>query len=1478
MSAASTSQKPLPPVPRHYQVHTLTVDARAHLRHLIEGSISDEDQRLFTPTEEKIWADAIETALIELGENVVRGGWLAGLKRGRRVVKERESERSREEANGKGKEKEKDEPPQQDETAETSGEGPTPSPSRLDQIRDTVSRPALPTPKPSIRHLLLCLAPMGSESVLPVDSDFALVPHNPGCIFTNSVFALPEAEDEAKNVVLYGYDDFHGDVNKESPLRIIGGTFSFKGVPSAAHHAHLAKTLRLSIYTFLSLILEQAFLSDASAPLRFPISKPAYLPPPPPMDRRPATFDVKSKIASSRSPFLGGGIFSYFSKKTEDLIQRATPKRSSLDVPRPPSPSAAPVDTSVSTSPQAPSVVSSPYATALMHITRSSSLLSTTPGTIFPPPPLLVTLAEKETQDPTRRLKGDEKAALGSLIGWEGRESRGRGMGGTSGFVRMQGISMLVSTRIIVREPSEGNEEPIVKVTRCDRAKWKTFRYYARDGQDRTLGEAVEELCGRAGEPCNVQECTYSQGDHEVRWLHGGVRVVIGVKDDPAVEERKNRKESDIEVWESCQVCSAKTRRKVLSDGAYLLSFGKFLEMLVYSPSLSTLSPRLCEHTTTSPRDILRHFNFAGHTATITLSTIEDVFELRVPRLQILRNGDKDREKDRLIEKPPEIKDETSTAEDEKRVLRREVMQWWQGVYDHIDKLEMSFNADRPDSWHKSLPRLPSTDDPYVEDEPTATPKAAPTGLPSHSPRAPSSPTPTEVHSIHSSSDYANSASTISDNSTSSHSSSTHSSNDSDPATLLANLRQAFQRTEQTLYIQLARTPVSALNDVRRAFLSSARGASRRLASWQKKHLRSTVEGQKVVGDMNVQEPSWWEPGCHAVPGSNVIARENDWGSIIAFTLSSSDFQQELAKLSGARSQATTAPSPPLPTATPKEAHSSFFSVFTSSTTTSPDPDQDDIIWHEPEEYTAKISRKEHPRDPTSLLSIREVLRHKNAEGTIGLGLAPSRFGSAARTASGATPRSAWAKPAVEVSMEAADGVVVSGLPETVASAGKRLLEMGAASADTPPRPEPSMSDYGSQSAFGDAHIRSGKASSIISVDSDMTIGPDSDLVASPTQLPPPVPSKSGTPQSAEENSTPSRDASPSTFAASLTNSLTTAMRFMMSSPDIPRPMTPNTHHGLLSIDALGLDERPHIKYDWTLGKRLKFSCTAYYAKQFDALRRRCGIDNVFLKSLARSANWAAEGGKSKSNFWKTSDDRYIIKTLVNAWNVADLQVLIELAPSYFRYMDATASKPTVLAKLLGFYTVEIKNLESGTTQAKADLLIMENLFYDQKISKTFDLKGIPGRKVKAGPTGVETGSKTLFDGEWIEGQQRTLTLVHPHSQVVLREAIRRDCEFLAQSNIMDYSLLLGIDAERKQIACGLVDTIGSYTFAKTLEYKAKQGLNTGKDITVIPPNEYQDRFVSAIESYFLACPDKWSRPMDGTKVPSDPAMLPCVL
>ena len=138
--------------------------------------------------------------------------------------------------------------------------------------------------------------------------------------------------------------------------------------------------------------------------------------------------------------------------------------------------------------------------------------------------------------------------------------------------------------------------------------------------------------------------------------------------------------------------------------------------------------------------------------------------------------------------------------------------------------------------------------------------------------------------------------------------------------------------------------------------------------------------------------------------------------------------------------------------------------------------------------------------------------------------------------------------------------------------------------------------------------------------------------------------------------------ATSSSFATTVASGINSAVRYITNT-EIPlaTDASPNAntklHHALLLADISNIDKRPHIKFDWTIGKRLKFSCTVYYAKQFDALRRRCGINDLFLKSLITSMNWSAQGGKSRSNFWKTSDERFIIKSLVNAWNVADLYV-----------------------------------------------------------------------------------------------------------------------------------------------------------------------------------------------------------------------------
>ncbi|KAI0795874.1 hypothetical protein C8Q75DRAFT_744203 [Abortiporus biennis] len=1569
-------EKPLPDIPdvksstqSRNTVFALSVEGRAQFRKLIYHALEDDANT--ADGEIGHWVDAFESALRDMGQCIAMGGWLVGFRRARASRRKIVPKPTVECDSSSRKTGQSSEMPREKDEGKTSESGssilrssssddkgkqddarPGSFFDALQNLREFVSRSTIPSPKPHAKHLLLTFC---SNNAAPTfhsaeDAAYEFVQTAVAISFTSGTFQ-PPGEDLQESNILYGLDNWepHDVTGSEPvPFQLVGGMFTLRGTTSSAQYDALTRVLRLAVFVYLSIILEQQFLSNSHVSLQFP--KPSISPTMAPGGA------IQRALSTGHRPKRdsGSGLWAFISKKKDDFIHRAANiavapqlvRRVSLELPvsvraaaqrdHPPSAYARPRTSEEGTRPRRLSFISDfrpsflqshkepeqppphscepVFSSALSLLKKYEDSLSTSPGMRLPPPTLLVTLAEREKTDPHRRLTGDEKAALTSLLGWEGKAEGARGMIGICGFVRQQSISLLYSEHVptpisrpstpaAVTPPRTASSSTSTlpplptdapKYAHCGkRRSWITYRFYGQDTvADECLGEIVVGICERAGEPCSEPGCHFKRIEHELRWVHGGMRIV-GTLDKLQVTDNGDK----LLMWESCKVCGKKTTVEEVLDGTYLLSFAKYLELLIHSPAIFRLAKPPCEHTTLPPRpwtssdtpyprmrtNIVRNFQFKDAVISFATSIVEEIFEVRVPRLQIIRSvvrslDSSDEEK--AIAKSP-------AADSDKKALRREIMKWWQGLSDHIDELEDNFITEPTISYHKVLPRLPSADEQYdsFDEEGMVTPKGHPSSLPPLPPNTPQTP---KIDSTHSSFPFPGlhgrkeEAAPSPQASTLSASSATTASTDIsgiDSLHLLSSLRHAFQRAEQDLYVELARTPEASLNDVRRSFFSAAKGATKRLSAWETKHSAHLPEdGSASHGPI---EPEWWQAGCHAVPGGNVIVRENDWGSIIAFTLSSLDYHRELASMVSPRPNSP-ATSPHTPSSSSGQRPSLFARTISSNwfshSEPLPDPDEEGVVWHEPESCSAVITRKEHPRDPTSLLTLPmpDVLRPRPPDSN---STPPaSKFGSlgsmSGKSIIHPPPPSAWAKPDVQISMQAADGHLSGASADAL---DKMLHELE--SVPIPHSRGESSTNSHMSSGFVEAKIRRGKASSIMSNDSTISASRIENDLYTPPPLPPKDPPSNSAPATVPTTPSVEYPQSDSTIKAvppsSITSTLGAALRYMVKSnpPQVP----PKHYHGLLSATFPSIDERPHIKYDWTIGKRLKFSCTVYYAKQFDSLRRRCGIEETFLRSLARSENWSAQGGKSRSNFWKTSDDQYIIKSLVNAWNVADLQVLIELGPSYFRYMDATANKPTVLAKLLGFYTVEIRNLETGTTQAKADLLIMENLFYNQKILKTFDLKGIQGRKVKAATRGNAV-SKTLFDGEWIEGQQRALTLLRPHSKVVLDEAIKADCEYLAKSNIMDYSLLLGIDEERKQLACGLVDTIGSYTFAKTLEYKAKQGLNSGKEVTVVPPMEYQERFVTAMDSYFAACPDKWSRPLDHTKILCDYKQLPSVL
>lgn len=84
------------------------------------------------------------------------------------------------------------------------------------------------------------------------------------------------------------------------------------------------------------------------------------------------------------------------------------------------------------------------------------------------------------------------------------------------------------------------------------------------------------------------------------------------------------------------------------------------------------------------------------------------------------------------------------------------------------------------------------------------------------------------------------------------------------------------------------------------------------------------------------------------------------------------------------------------------------------------------------------------------------------------------------------------------------------------------------------------------------------------------------------------------------------------------------------------------------------------------------------------------------------------------------SDDRFILKDM----SKSEVQLFLESASNYFMYMNKCFStkQPTLLGKIVGIYQIVFKN--NSNVPHRSNLLVMENLFYNRKVSQKFDLKG----------------------------------------------------------------------------------------------------------------------------------------------------------
>ena len=210
---------------------------------------------------------------------------------------------------------------------------------------------------------------------------------------------------------------------------------------------------------------------------------------------------------------------------------------------------------------------------------------------------------------------------------------------------------------------------------------------------------------------------------------------------------------------------------------------------------------------------------------------------------------------------------------------------------------------------------------------------------------------------------------------------------------------------------------------------------------------------------------------------------------------------------------------------------------------------------------------------------------------------------------------------------------------------------------------------------------------------------------------------------------------------------------------------------------------------------------------------------------------------------------------------------------------------PTVLCKILGVYTVRVQNKETGK-RITENVVVMENLFYQRRITRVCDLKGssraryvevagdsrgddfdealIKRRRARRNgqtPPSRADSTQVLLDDNLMElTKGRPFPLRH-RAKLYFDKAALNDTEFLSVINVVDYSILVGFDEDSHTVVVGIIDYMRQYDFVKRMERMGKSvGMLTGQaEPTIIQPPQYCRRFSAAMERYFMPVPNKHS-------------------
>lgn len=93
---------------------------------------------------------------------------------------------------------------------------------------------------------------------------------------------------------------------------------------------------------------------------------------------------------------------------------------------------------------------------------------------------------------------------------------------------------------------------------------------------------------------------------------------------------------------------------------------------------------------------------------------------------------------------------------------------------------------------------------------------------------------------------------------------------------------------------------------------------------------------------------------------------------------------------------------------------------------------------------------------------------------------------------------------------------------------------------------------------------------------------------------------------------------------------------------------------------------------------------TAYYEKEFQEYRHRCGItESDYIASLSRCSLEKTTGGKSGASFYRTKDKKYFLKESLTNWAGGERESFLAFVPTLLEHLKV--DQPTFIARPVGF-------------------------------------------------------------------------------------------------------------------------------------------------------------------------------------------------